>query len=191
MSRVPASARPPQGARPDVRRRLVGRVVLAGVLQAFVVVLVLHRRHDEIGQAGEAVYLDPVAHWTRDSLLYAPVAVLLLLVATLAARRLVGGLRLADGGVGAVLLWSGLGAALYAAASVPAAVVHAQLFGAGHGHGGAGLPQFLPAAQEAIFTMRYSFALLLVYCLAVGLPWATQRRAMTRAPIATPTGRDH
>lgn len=191
MSRVPAAARSPLGAGPGVRRRLVGRVVVAGVLQAFVVVLVLHRRHDEIGQAGEAVYLDPVAHWTRDSLLYAPVAVLLLLVATLAARRLVGALRLADGGVGAVLLWSGMGAALYAVASVPAAVVHGRLFGAGHGHGGAGLPQLLPATQEAIFTMRYSFALLLVYCLAVGLPWGTPRRTVARAPIAAPTGRDH
>lgn len=113
--------------------RLATRVLAAGVVQAFVVVFALQWRGDELGHhAGEAAYVGPLGHWLRDALLYAPVGVALLLLATLLARRLTARWTMAGDGVGAVVLWAGLGALAYALASVPASLAHGVLFADGH-----------------------------------------------------------
>lgn len=143
------------------------RVALAGLLQAFAVGVVLHRQHDDPTEAHEAVYIGPVQHWLRDSTLSVPLAVLLLLLATLVARRLATRQGRAGDGVGASLLWAGLGAVAYAVASIPAAMAHAWLFGAGHEE----QSFLLHSAEEAVITLRYSFALLVGFALVVGLPW--------------------
>ncbi len=147
--------------------RLVAIVLAAGLVQAFAVGLVLHRLHDDPAEAHEARYVTPFLHWLRDSALAAPMAVALLLLATVAARRLSGGAPRTSG-LGPRLLWAGLGAMAYAAASVPAALVHSRLFGAGHEESSL----LLHSAEEAIITLRYSFALLLAFSVLVGLPWA-------------------
>ena len=158
------------GARTAPAGRLVAVVLAAGLVQAFAVGLVLHRLHDDPAEAHEARYVAPVLHWLRDSALAAPMAVALLLLATLAARRLSGGTPRANS-LGPRLVWAGLGAVAYAAASVPAALVHSRLFGAGHEESSSLL---LHSAEEAIITLRYSFALLLAISVLVGLPWAQQ-----------------
>ena len=161
------------GARRLARRRLLALVGAAGVLQAFVIVLILHGRHDDgVGHAREVAYVDPVAHWLRDSVMYTPVGVALLLLATVLARRLVRRWGGGDEGFRAAMVWALLGAGAYALASVPATVVHGALFSAGH----AGTPGFFPAAEEGIVTLRYSFALLLVFAMVLGVPWSPRRR---------------
>jgi hypothetical protein len=162
-------------------------VVSAGLIQAFAVGLVLHRLHSDPASAHEVTYVPPVLHWLRDSALAAPLAVLLLFIATSVARRLsTTGARPGDG-VAAHALWAGLGAAAYAAASVPAALVHARLFGAHHEQ----TSFLLHSAKESLVTLRYSFALLVAFALAAGLPWARRRSLGTSrrltAEVATPT----
>lgn len=179
MTRAPREVRAPGGRR--ARRRLFGLVSVAAVVQAFTIVGVLHARGDDLGHAHEAVYVDPVAHWLRDAVLYVPASVALLLLATLLARHLAGRWLRTPDGVGAAVLWAGLGAGAYALASVPAAMAHGALFTAT----GVGLPSLLAALQEAIVTLRYSFGLLVFCVMVLGLPWAPRRR---RAP--TPPARD-
>lgn len=147
--------------------RLVGCVLFAGILQAFAVGLVLHRLHDDPNEAHEAVFVSPLVHWLRDSALAAPGGILLLLTATLLARRIVARHPGARDGVRAHLLWAALGAVAYAVASVPAAMLHAQLFSAHH----EGTGFLLHSAREAVLTLRYSFAILAGVALAGGLPW--------------------
>lgn len=160
------------------RRRFVALVALTGVVQAFAVVPILHRWHEGVGHRHEAVYLDPVAHWLRDALLYTPAGAALLLLATVLARRLVRRSAMAADGFGAAMVWAGLGALAYGLASVPAGVVHAVLFAHGHDV----MPALVPAGQEGIITVRYSFALLLGVAMAFGLPWAPRGRASVGAP---------
>lgn len=165
-----------------VRHRFPMLVLLAGVVHAFVVVGVLHRGSADLGHAGEAAYLSPVGHWLRDSLLYAPVGVALLLVATLAARRVTARWARADDGLGAVLLWAGLGSVAYALASVPGTIAHGALFSSTHSEA----TSVWQAGQQAILTLRSSFALLVAFAMVMGLPWAPPRR---RAPptLSPPT----
>lgn len=164
------------------RRRFAGVVALAGVCQAFVVVAVLQARHDGLRTGHELAYVDPTAHWLRDSVMYAPVGVLLLWLSTLAARRLVDASAGAVDGVGASVVWAGLAAVVYAGASVPAAQVHGALFLAGH----ASSPDLLDVAAEAVVTLRYSFAVLLVVAMVLGPPWGSPRRRAKRRPHPTP-----
>lgn len=173
-------------AAPARRRRLIAMVAVAGVAQAFVLVGLLHRRGDELGHAHEAAYIDPVAHWLRDSVLYAPAGVVVLLLATLLTRRLAARWLRTTDGVGAALLWAGLAAAMYAVVSVPAAMVHGALFSS------TVVTPLLSAVQGAIVTLRYSFGLLVAFTMLLGLPWARHRRAVrapttSRSPVSTPT----
>lgn len=166
-----------------VRHRFPTLVLLAGVLHAFVVVLVLHRRSADLGHAGEAAYLDPVGHWLRDSVLYAPVGVALLLVATLLARRVTARWARADDGLGAVLLWAGLGSVAYALASVPGTIAHGALFSSTHTE----TTSVWQAGQQAILTLRYSFALLVAFAMVMGLPWVPARRKGAPPTLSPPT----
>lgn len=173
---------------PAESRRLIGVVSVAGVAQAFVVVGLLQRRGDELGHAHEAAYIDPVAHWLRDSVLYAPAGVVVLLLATLLARRLSARWLPTAEGVGAAMLWAGLAATMYAALSVPAAMVHGALFSSTV----VGGTPVLTAIQGAIVTLRYSFALLIASAMLLGLPWARSPRAARtpatpRPPVSTPS----
>ncbi len=154
--------------------RLVGTVSAAGLLQAFAVGWVLHGLHDDPAEAHEAVYVPPVLHWLRDSALSVPGGLLLLFGATLVARRLATRDGGAGDGAGAYPLWAGLGAVAYAVASVPAALLHARLFEAGHEE----VSFALHSAVEGIVTLRYSFVLLLGLAMAIGLPWMKPRRSV-------------
>lgn len=165
------------------RRRLTRLVLLAGVVQAAVVVAVLQRRGDDLGHAGEATYVGPLGHWLRDAVLYAPVGVALLLLATLLAHRLADRWTTASDGFAATLLWAGLGAVGYAVASVPASLAHGVLFAVGH----AEPPSVWDAGQQAVLTLRYSFALLVAFAMVIGLPWAPRRRAGAHAAGSRPT----
>lgn len=168
----------------SVRRRSTSLVVSLGVIHAFVVVLLLHRRQADLGHGVEAAYVEPMAHWLRDSLLYAPVGVLLLLLTTLAAHRVTTRWAKGDDGLVPALVWAGLGAIAYALISVPAAMTHGALFGVGH-HAA---PSLLQASYEGIVTLRYSFAILLAFAMVVGLPWAPRWRLRTggsRPPVPT------
>lgn len=165
------------------RHRSTSLVVFLGVLHAFVVVFLVHRRRGDLGPFVEAAYVDPMGHWLRDSLLYAPVGVVLLLVTTLAAHRFVTRWAAGDDGLVPALVWAGLGATASALVSVPAAVAHGTLFGVGH-HG---TPSLLQAGFGATVTLRYSFAILLAFAVVVGLPWAPRWGARTRSPGAVRT----
>jgi hypothetical protein len=158
-------------------------VVLIGLVQAFAVGLVLHLQHNDPSQAHEVTYVAPPLHWLRDSALAAPLSVLLLFAATLAARRLTTRRGKVGDGFGAVMLWAGLGAGAYAVASVPAAMVHAELFSAGH----TGTSFLLHSVEEGIITLRYSFALLLLFPMVTGVPWAVRSPAGADRRIPTPT----
>lgn len=141
----------------------------------------LHLRHDDLLHQ-ELTYLDPVAHWLRDALFYAPAGTVLLLLATLAARQVAMGWGRPDDGVAAALLWAALGALAYALASVPATAVHALLFA--HGHA---VSQSLVATlEEAIVTLRYSLAVLLATAMVVGVPWGPPARLRVRSPRTAP-----
>lgn len=182
-----AEARPAAASRraetwDDSSRRFAGLVALAGVGQAFLVVAVLQGRNDELGAAHEVVSLDPTAHWLRDSVMYAPVGVALLLASSLVARRLVAGWSGSRDGVGASVVWAGLAALVYAVASVPAAGVHAELFLTDH----APASEAVHLAQEAVVTLRYSFAFLLVFAMVLGLPWGSPRRRSPTGPPPSP-----
>lgn len=173
-------------AAPAGRRRLIAVVSVAGVAQAFVLVGLLHRRGDELGHAHEAAYIDPVAHWLRDSVLYAPAGVVVLLLATLLTRRLAHRWLHTTDGVGAAMLWAGLAAVMYAVVSVPAAMVHGALFSS------TVVTPLLSAVQGSIVTLRYSFGLLIACAMLLGLPWARHRRGVrapttSRSPMSTPT----
>ena len=185
-------------AAPPSRKSTVGllaHVAAVGVVQAFAIGWVLHRLHDDPAEAHEAVYVPPVLHWLRDSALSVPGGVLLLLGATLLARRLSRRRGRAGDGAGACLLWAGLGSVAYAVASVPAALVHARLFEAGHDEGSFALH----SAVEGIVTLRYSFVLLLVLAVVAGLPWTGRSRGgdrlrhqpprLHRSPATSPEGR--
>ena len=162
--------------------RVMGLVFPAALVQCFAVGFVLHRLHDDPAEAHEAVYIGPTAHWLRDSALSFPLALILLLLATLGARRLVAARGHAPDGVGAHLLWAGLGAVAYAVASVPAALAHTALFAAGHEE-----RSFLfHSVEEAVVTLRYSFALLLAFALVVGLPLTARSPAAASAPVDGP-----
>lgn len=193
----PAATVAPPSRRSTVR--LLAHVAAVGVVQAFAIGWVLHRLHDDPAEAHEAVYVPPVLHWLRDSALAVPGGVLLLLGATLLARRLCRR-RGSDGagagaGAGAHLLWAGLGSVAYAEASVPAALVHARLFEAGHDEGSFALH----SAVEGIVTLRYSFVLLLLLAVVAGLPWTGRSRGrgrrrpqappLHRSPTTAPEGR--
>lgn len=167
------------------RRRLPRLVILAGVVHAFVMVLVLQQHGPTLSHGGEAVYIDPVGHWLRDSVLYLPVGVVLLLVATLLARRLAERWTVGGDGFGAVLLWAGLGAVVYALASVPGTIAHGALFSSTHTE----TPSWWQAAQQTILTLRYSFALLVALAMVTGVPWAARRRRAGRPSAISPPGR--
>jgi len=166
-----------------LRHRLPMLVLLAGVLHAFVLVLVLHRGSADLGHGGEAAYVSPVGHWLRDSVLYAPVAVALLLVATLLARHVTARWARADDGLGAVLLWAGLGSVAYALASVPGTIAHGALFSSTHSEA----TSVWQAGQQAILTLRYSFALLVAFAMVMGLPWMPPRRKGAPAALSPRT----
>lgn len=166
------------GARPG-RRRLLRRVCVAGVAQAFVVVGLLHAGHDDLLHQ-EVVYIDPVAHWLRDATFYTPAGVGLLLASTLVARGLVRRWRRPDTGLAAALLWAGLGALAYALASVPATFVHGALFASGHAAGF----ELVATLEEAIVTLRYSLAVLAGAAMVFGVPWAPSARRSAPATSA-------
>lgn len=180
-SSVSRDTGPAAGRRPP--RRLAGLVVFIGLVQAFAVGLVLHLEHDDPSEAHEVVYVDPILHWLRDSALAAPLSILLLFGATLAARRLTTRRGRVGIGFGAAMLWAALGAVAYAVASVPAAMVHAELFSAGH----TGTSFLLHSVEEGIITMRYSFALLLLFSMVTGVPWAARSSAGADRRVAVPT----
>lgn len=165
------------------RHRSTSLVVFLGVLHAFAVVFLMHRRQADLGHGVEAAYIDPVSHWLRDSLLYAPAGVVLLLLTTLAAYRLTTRWAKGDDGLVPALVWAGLGAIAYALVSVPAAMAHGTLFGVGH-HAA---PSLLQASYEGIVTLRYSFAILLACAMVLGLPWAPRWRGAKRSRVAVPT----
>lgn len=173
---------PAVGLRPP--RRLAGLVVFIGLVQAFAVGLVLHLQHDDPSGAHEVAYVDPILHWLRDSALAAPLSVVLLFGATLLARRLTTRRGIIGTGFGAAMLWAALGALAYAVASVPAAMVHAELFSAGH----TSTSFLLHSVEEGIITLRYSFALLLLFPMVTGVPWAVRSPAGAdrRASVPTP-----
>lgn len=149
--------------------RLVAYATAAGTVQAFSVGYILHRLHDDPNETHEAVYVTPVVHWLRDSALAAPGAIVLLIAATLVSRRIMarGSAGQAGASMAGYLVWAAFGAAAYALASVPAAMVHARLFSAHHEEGS----YLLHSAEEAVLTLRYSFALLLGIAALAGLPW--------------------
>ena len=180
-SGVSRQAGPAAGRRPPPR--VAGLVVLIGLVQALAVGLVLHLQHDDPSEAHEVVYVDPILHWLRDSALAAPLSVVLLFVATLLARRLTTRRRRVGTGFGAAMLWAALGAVAYAVASVPAAMVHAELFSAGH----TGTSFLLHSVEEGIITMRYSFALLLLFAMVTGVPWAARSPARADRRVAVRT----
>lgn len=153
-------------------RRLLGSVALAGAVHAFLLVLVLHRAAGDLWYAPAAATADPVSHWVRDALLYVPAGIALLLAATLAARRLGTRWTATRSGVGAVVLWAGCGAAVYAVASVPANLAHGVLFASEHAAG----VSALQLGNEAILTLRYSFAVLVAFACLAGVPWTARGR---------------
>jgi hypothetical protein len=156
-------------------------LLLAGVLQVFGVGLALHLMHRG---AHEAVPIDPTLHWLRDSALAAPLAVAVLVAATLLARRVLerpG--RRSRTAFQAGARWALAGSTAYALAIIPAGAVHARLFGAEH-HAGAPV---VHAVNEASAALAVSLVLLLALARLAGVPWmpAAAAAAAPRLPLAT------
>jgi hypothetical protein len=162
---------------------MLGRVIALAVAQAFVVGWVLHLAHSDPAEAHEAIYVDPALHYLRDSALAVPLTFLALCVATAAARRL--GPWLGDPeGVRARAGWALLGAVAYAVAVIPGTFVHDRLFAAGH----EGVSLVGHAAGEGLLTVRYSFALLVVFAAVWGVPYRRAAAAPGQPHAAAETG---
>ncbi|HSG13206.1 MAG TPA: hypothetical protein VLA22_04995, partial [Gaiellaceae bacterium] len=106
-----------------------GRVLLFGVLLAYVGGYVLHRLHAGLHEAHQ---VNPWIHWLRDSTLALPPALLVVLTATVLARLAVSRLGIVDSVIWTRLTWVLAVALGYAAFSVPGNLVHGSTFGAGH-----------------------------------------------------------
>jgi hypothetical protein len=61
-------------------------------------------------------------------------------------------------------------------------MVHAELFSAGH----TGTSFLLHSVEEGIITLRYSFALLLLFSVVTGVPWALRSHAGADRRVPTP-----
>ena len=158
------------------------RTALSAVILAFGAGLALHVVHS--GQH-EHHDINPILHWLRDSALAVPVALIVVIAATVLAGREGSFVRRASS-------WSGLGAASYALASVPAALAHAALFGAEHEHlGSPGVVGSLThAVHDGAIAGVWALPVLLACALWLDLParaWCpgASRRAV-RPPLARP-----
>jgi hypothetical protein len=158
-------------------------VAAVAAVQAYAVGLLLHSLHSDPAESHEAVYIEPALHWLRDSTLALPGSLAFLLLATFAARALVGRAGWNADGFGARVAWALAGALGYAIASVPGAVVHNKLFLAGH----EGASFVIHSLEEAMITSRYSFAILIVFAAIWGVPWRRSGAGPHRkAPEARP-----
>lgn len=154
-------------------RSTLARVSAVAIVQAFAVGWLLHSLHADPAESHEAVYIQPTLHWLRDSALSVPGAIAFLMLATALARRLVRRRGWDGDGFGARVLWALVGAAAYAAASVPGALVHDHLFVATH----EGSSFVVHSLEEAMITARYAFVLLVLFAGVWGVPWRQVRKS--------------
>lgn len=111
--------------------------------------------------------LDPLTHYLTDATLAAPFVVDLLLVTTLAVRRILAGRGVAADSGHAKLIFAGAVAITAAAGSVPLVLVHGWLFD----EHTSGMPFSAHIAGVALATLRYTFAITLGLALLFGVPW--------------------
>lgn len=142
-------------------------------VQAYAVGYVLHSLHGDPAEAHEVAYIDPTLHWLRDSSLALPAAFCFLLAATLALRWLLGRVGCDPDGFRARVGWAVAGAFAYALASIPGAVIHNELFLAGHDD----VSFVTHSLEEALITARYSFVILILFSALWGVPWRRGGRA--------------
>ncbi|PZF83373.1 hypothetical protein, partial [Jiangella anatolica] len=126
-----------------------------------------HGGHGGTGHIGTG-HVDPWVHFLRDSTLAAPVSVAVLLAVCLLTRAILRRTRVADESVQARLAFA-LGAAGAAAlASVPSTAVHGWLFDEEL----AGVSVGSHYLDVALVTLRYTFAISLLFAAFLGVPWA-------------------
>lgn len=114
----------------------------------------------------------PWVHFLRDSTISAPVNVVVLLVAALIIRYALARIGSAAESMPARITFAAGTAVAAALASVPSVAVHGWLFDE-HLDGTTAGSHYLGVA---LITLRYTFALGLVYAAFFGVPWAAPRR---------------
>lgn len=144
----------------------IRRVALIGLVQAFFVGWILHRLHSDPSESHEIAFIDPRLHWLRDAALATPLAILFLLTATYLTERALWRRSIDFNTARVRVAWAAAGALAYALASFPGSIIHSWLFLAGHTDS-AFLAHLL---GEAVVTLRYSFALLLLVAIVSGVP---------------------
>jgi len=122
--------------------------------------------HAHEAAAGEHE-LSPWLHFLRDTTLAAPVAVVVMLAATVVGYALVRRFGLPVESIRARVAFAVAAAIAAAAASVPEVLAHGWLFD----EKVAGVSMGAHITGIALITLRYTFALTLVAALAFGAPW--------------------
>lgn len=155
----------------------IRRVALIGLLQASFVGWILHRLHSDPNESHEIAFIDPRLHWLRDAALATPLAILFLLTATYLTQRALSRRCIDFNSSRARVAWAAAGGLAYALASFPGSIIHSWLFLAGHTDS-----SFVAhSLGEAVVTLRYSFALLLL----VALVWGVPLRASDEEPLSS------
>jgi hypothetical protein len=114
----------------------------------------------------------PWVHFLRDSTISAPVNVVVLLVAALIIRYALARIGSAAESMLSRVTFAAGAAVAAALASVPSVAVHGRLFDE-HLDGTAAGSHYL---SVALITLRYTFALGLLYAAFFGVPWAAPRQ---------------
>jgi hypothetical protein len=169
-------------------RRFVWRAVALGLVENYLVGWRLHSfaeaDHAHEASGGSMPGMDmhgisdahtepsPWVHFLRDSTISAPVNVVVLLVAALIIRYALARIGSAAGSMLARVTFAAGTAVAAALASVPSVAVHGWLFDE-HLDGTAAGSHYLGVA---LITLRYTFALGLVYAAFFGVPWAAPRQ---------------